>query len=311
MSFIKDFQKLYWSTPQVQNWTRQSQNCDYGDIIVVSKNCFLCFNSSNLENCYYCYSSQKNYDCGDCMFCKECNQCYECNDSIRCYNCDYVQDCVDCTECKYCYDCKSLNNCFGCVNLYHKKHCIFNKQYRQSEYEKRLEEILTKWPPGRAEKEFSKLCLASPRPYSHQNHNTNCMGDYIYHSKNCYWIFDSIECEDSLYITEACLERGVKDCVDCGPIVNTLEQCYGCCFCGYLNNCSHIYWCDWLADCHWCTNVWDCKWCFGCVYAKNKEYHILNKPYSPKEYEKRVAEHKKELLEAGVLDLYELIHWNG
>ncbi len=41
------------------------------------------------------------------------------------------------------------------------------------------------------------------------------------------------------------------------------------------------------------------KNCFGCVYMENKEYHILNKPYSPEDYEKEVAKIKKELMDAG------------
>ena len=281
MGFIKDFQKLYWATPQVQNWTRQSENCDYGDIIVVSKDSFLCFNSSNLENCYYCYSSRKSEDSGDSLFIENCNLCYEC---------------------------KSLDSCFGCVGTYHKKYQIFNKQYKREEYLKRLEEI-RKWPHTKIAKEVEKLRLKWPHVYMHQVHTTNCQGDYVNHSKNCYWTFDSFECEDCLYITEACLERGCKDSVDCGPIVNTLEQCYDCAFCGYLHECSHIYWADWCSDCHWSTNIWDCNHCFGCDYLKNKEYHILNKPYPKDEYLRRTADHKKELEEAGIKDFYGLIHY--
>lgn len=309
MSFIKDFQKLYWSSPQVQNWTRQSENCDYGDIIVVSKNSFLCFNSSNLENCYYCYSSRQNFDCGDCMFTEQCNLCYECVDCMRCFDSTHLQNCENCSNCDHCYDCKSLDNCFACVGTYHKQHSLFNKQYSHEEYTKKLEEIRTTWPTERIEKEVERLRLKWPHIYMHQTHTTNCQGDYVNHSKNCYWTFDSHECEDCLYIIEACLERGCKDCVDCGPIANTLEQCYDCSFCGYLHECSHIYWADWISDCHWSTNLWDSNNCFGCDYLKNKKYHILNKPYKKAEYEKRIKEHEQELREAGIQDFYGLVHY--
>jgi len=308
MSFIEDFQKLYWSTPQDQNWTRQSENCDYGDIIVVSKNCFLCFNSANLENCLYCHSSKKSYDCNGMMFCTQCNMCYECIDSIRLNNCDYCQNSEGLSDCDYCIDCKSLNNCFGCVGLYHKKYHIFNKEYEKEDYFKKLKEIKA-WPEEKIEAEIEKLNLEWPHVYMHQNHTVNSFGDYVFQCKNCYFAFDAIECEDSFYVTDIVLERGTKDSCDCGPICNTAENCYGCCFCGYINNCNHIYWCDYLADCEWCTNVWDSKHCFGCVYTKNKEYHILNKPYSKEEYEKKVKEYKKELTEKGILDLYGLINY--
>ncbi|MBT3864640.1 hypothetical protein HOE67_02290 [Candidatus Peregrinibacteria bacterium] len=308
MSFIKDFQKLYWASPVVKNWTRQSENCEYGDICVVSKNCFLCFNSSNLENCYYCYSSRKNYDCNGLMFCEHCTMCYECMDCHRCNNSDHCQDCDNCANCQYCYDCKSCNDCFGCASLMHKKHHIFNKKHSKEEYEERLKEIQT-WPQEKIEEEFEKVKISKPRCYMHQTKCTNCIGDYVEHSKNCYWIFDSRDCEDSFYIMEACLEHGCKDCADCGPIANSFEQCYDVCFAGYLNNCHHIYWADYISDCDWCTSIWDCRKCFGCIYMKNKEYCILNKKYSEKEYEELTKKYKKELLDAGIQDLYSLIHY--
>lgn len=308
MGFIQEFQKLYNSTPHIHNWTRMSTNCDYGDVIVVSKNCYLCFNGSNLENCYYNYDSKQNYDCADLMFCDQCNLCYECTDCSRCYNSDYLQDCESCSDSEYCYNCKSLNSCFGCVNLSHAQYCIFNEKYTREEYKERMNEI-KKWSATKIEKEFSDIKFKHPRVYMHQKQTQNCLGDYAYYSKNCYWIFDSRDCEDSLYITNCTLEKGTKDCVDCGPIANTLEQCYDCCWIGYLFDCKHIYWCDYLSECEWCVNTWDSKHCFGCVYTKNKEYNILNKSYEPAEYKKKVAECKKELADAGIKDLYGLIHY--
>lgn len=308
MGFIEEFQKLYWASPAVQNWTRHSQNCDYGDIIVVSKNCFLCFNSSNLENCLYSYSSRKSYDCNGMMFCEDCNMCYECVDSMRLYNCDFLQDCENCTDCRFGYDLKSCANCFGCVGLTHKKYHIFNKPYLKEKYEEKLKDIST-WPQEKIEEEFEKVSLARPRQYMHQKLCTNCIGDYVEHSKNCYWIFDSRDCEDSFYITEAVLEHGCKDCCDCGPIANSLDICYDCCFIGFVHNCNHIYWADYISDCEWCTNIWDCKNCFGCIYTKNKEYCILNQKYSPEEYERLTKKYRKELLDAHIYDFYGLINY--
>lgn len=308
MSFIKDFQKLYWASPQIQNWTRMSENCQYGDIIVVSKNCFMCFNSSNLENCFYSYSSNRSYDCNGLMFCADCNMCYECIDSARLYNCDFVEWSEGCTECKYCYDCKSCKNCIGCVGLYHKEFNIFNKEYTKEEYETKLHDIKY-WPEEKILKEFEKLKLAHPVCYMHQNKTENCYGDYLLNSKNCYYCFDSKDCEDSFYITEALLEKGTTDCCDCSPLVNTLTMCYDIAFCGYLNNCDHIYWCDYLADCEWCTSLFNSKHCFGCVCTKNKDYCILNKQYEKAEYARLVKKHKKELLDAGILDFYGLINY--
>lgn len=48
---------------------------------------------------------------------------------VRCNNLEYSMNCYDCTD------------CFGCVGLCKKKFCIFNKQYTEEEYWKRLDEL--------------------------------------------------------------------------------------------------------------------------------------------------------------------------
>ena len=308
MDFIKSFQKLYLEdTPQISHWTRASENCDYGDIIVVSHDCYLCFWSANLEKCFYCFDCRKSQFSADLMFCEKCELCYESLDCVNCYNCDYCQDCQNSTDCQYCYYCIGCNDCFGCAGLKRQKHHIFNQKYSAAEYKKKLAEIKT-WPPEKIQAEYQKAQQATPRVYMHQMDNENSFGDYLYHSKNCYWCFDSYLCEDSLYIYNNNLERGSKDCIDCGPIANTLEQCYDCAYMGYLFDCQHIYWCDYLNHCHWCINCWDCNHCFGSIYQKNKEYRILNEQYKPPAYEKKTKEITDYLKNKGIKDLYGLIH---
>ncbi len=46
-----------------------------------------------------------------------------------------------CIGCEYCFNCRECENCFGCVGLQHKKFCIFNKQYTEEEYWRRLDEL--------------------------------------------------------------------------------------------------------------------------------------------------------------------------
>jgi hypothetical protein len=50
-------------------------------------------------------------------------------DAVRCQNIEY---------CMYCYDCEF---CFGCNCLRKKKFCIFNKQYSEEEYWKKVDDI--------------------------------------------------------------------------------------------------------------------------------------------------------------------------
>lgn len=306
-TFITEFQKLYLSTPQISHWTRSSENCEYGDIIVVSKDSYLCFWSANLEKCYYAHESRKSTSCADMTFCDECELCYDCIDCAKCYNLDHAQDCKQCMDCSYCYGCIGCNDCFGCAGLIRKKFCIFNVQYSKEEYLSRLAAV-KKQPVELIESNFEEVKCATPRIFTHEFKNENSFGDYLYENKNCYWCFDSVRCEDSAYIYNANLERGTKDSIDCGPVANTLEQCYDCAYCGYIFDSRHIYWCDWLSHCRWCINVWSSNHCFGCIYLQHKEYMFLNQPISKTEYEKVTEKLTKELYQLGCSDLYETLH---
>ena len=52
-----------------------------------------------------------------------------------CYRCPRMEDS------EYCFMSSDCQNCFGCVGLKRKKFCIFNKQYTEAEYWKRMDEL--------------------------------------------------------------------------------------------------------------------------------------------------------------------------
>ncbi|MEK7105338.1 MAG: hypothetical protein AAB865_01505 [Patescibacteria group bacterium] len=46
-----------------------------------------------------------------------------------------------CMSCEYCHNCRECENCFACVGLQYKKFHIFNKEYSEEEYWKRVDEL--------------------------------------------------------------------------------------------------------------------------------------------------------------------------
>jgi len=46
-----------------------------------------------------------------------------------------------CIDVEYCIQTINCEHCFGCIGLQHKKFCIFNQQYSEAEYWKKLDEI--------------------------------------------------------------------------------------------------------------------------------------------------------------------------
>ncbi len=56
-------------------------------------------------------------------------------------NVKYSYTLIQCQDMEYSYHCYNCENCFGCVGLNRKRFCIFNKQYGEEKYWKKLDEI--------------------------------------------------------------------------------------------------------------------------------------------------------------------------
>jgi|SRR3989344_624395 len=129
-----------------------------------------------------------------------------------------------------------------------------------------------------------KKCLFQSTGLGHNINSdyTNMAGG----NKNCYLIFNSGGCEDTMY------SRGLIRCRETVDAYfgSTLERCYetvnveesaGIVFGQNVAGCLDS---AFLLNCNGCTN------CFGCVNLRHKSYHFLNEPVSKEEYKKRVEE---------------------
>jgi len=89
--------------------------------------------------------------------------------------------------------------------------------------------------------------------------NEKCM--YGNGLSKCYFSCDGIQC----IACEYCYE--IIDCDACTRLL-------------YSSDCINCHQSYFLYDCTWCNN------CIGCFWLKNKQYCILNKQYTPEEYQK-------------------------
>jgi hypothetical protein len=248
--------------------------------------------NEDIMHTYWVYRSK---DCLDCSYCFDSELMYECVDCSKCYNCDMSQDCQNCFYCKYCYDCIGCSNCIGCVGLRRKQFYIFNEKFSQEDFNKKIHQLAS----DEILQNLELLKSKTPRLYTHALHNENSTGDYIFHTKSCYECYDTNYAEDCTYIDGGV--SGFKNCMDCSFFMDA-ELCYECVsVCGYNLNFCHICW-D-CSDLEFCEQCFNCRNCFGCVGLKAKEYHILNEPYSREEYEKEVAEIKKDLKTQGLYNM--------
>ncbi len=113
------------------------------------------------------------------------------------------------------------------------------------------------------------------------------------YNKNCYQVVRANYNEDSFYSYTLSESQDCMDCfnVDKSQLAYECIDCIGCYqvqYCREARQCRNSYF---LFDCRNCND------CVGCTGLRNKQYYILNQPYSKQEYEKKIKELKLDTRE--------------
>lgn len=112
-----------------------------GEYITNCVDCVRAWGSDGSKNEFHCKWGQMGSEDNFQGVCPGSNNCFMSSAAIsssRAHFSYFVTRCQDVEYCIECYDCES---CFGCTNLRRKKFCIFNKQYSEEEYWKKVDEI--------------------------------------------------------------------------------------------------------------------------------------------------------------------------
>ena len=110
--------------------------------------------------------------------------------------------------------------------------------------------------------------------------------DKASYMKNCYLCFNTVQAEDSAYVTSSRDIRNSFDITEGGK----LELCYQSQEVGDSYKTFFSLYCDqtngvWFSrDCTGCTD------CFGCVNLRSKQYYIFNEPYTKEKYFTKLKE---------------------
>jgi hypothetical protein len=299
--FFDQFAELMKVVPRRNLIYFQNENSEYTNCCSNNKDCYLLFSSDYNQGCLYVSNIQKCIDCVDCSIGSESELCYECFNFHHCYKCLFSSNVDNCSDCFAVYDCKGCKNCTFSSGLRNKEFYIYNKPYSQDEYFK----LVTEFGMDRslvlasAREKFDSLLMNQPRLCLNNVNNENCVGDYLYNSKNCFQSFNVIDSESSSYIYDAVK---CKDCADCNEIgyselcyqvVEAFPDTYNSKFVFFTANTSDITYCD---HCYNSNNL------FGCVGMKRNSYCILNKQYTEGEYEDlmpKIVEHMRKTREWG------------
>ncbi len=301
-SFLDQYHDLAMKVPRFCTNTLASENCEYGNQVIYSKDCYLVFGCVHDEDCMYGHIVWYSKNCLDNLYVFRCEWCSECVDCVDCYDLHHSTECANCNESYFLHDCRGCNNCFGCTNLRNKSYCFLNQQLTKEAYELKMQslrafkretiEMGKEW----LEKTKKKHCLFPPM---FGVKNEDCTGNHVYESKNCQSVFDTKNCEDSNYLFTS---FGVYNSYDISFNGGEGRFCYECMTNGGAEDCMSSQSCYDCSGMYYCEFCYNCKDCFGCTGLRNKQYCILNKQYEKEEYERlrdEIIERMKEDKEWG------------
>ena len=139
-SVVRDLEKRY---PVTQTNEMYNENSSYGNYVYYSKNCYLCFDTSNCQDSGYLYNCVDQKNCFDLTYCSNDNQlAYEATDSGQIFNSNYIVWSANITDSWYLLDTANMKNCFGVSGMAHKQYMFLNRQLSKEEYERITSEVL-------------------------------------------------------------------------------------------------------------------------------------------------------------------------
>lgn len=286
--FIKQAQGLFSKVPHFSLMNTKSENCEYSNMTVGSKNCYFVFGCVEDEDCDYGHIVWYSKDCVDNLYVNKSELCYECIDCLGSNRLFYSQECESCVDSIGLYDCRGCVNCIGCVGLRQQSYQIFNQQVTKEEYN----EFLNNHPLSNEESAIyilnkrEELRRKIPTRAVYGSHNENVSGDHIYNAHNVEQSFDIKGGENSRYCYTSGKTIESYD-VSFNPNIQYSYQTLASLgssnvLCTHLvQDSNYVYFSD---SCYNSKNL------FGCFGLRNKEYCILNKQYAREEYEKLVPQ---------------------
>lgn len=291
-NFFEQFRTLQQKVPisALQKDYSSTINSEYTNYVSQLKDCYLVFDAYDNDNCYDMWMSDKNRDLLDGLL-SNANELV--SNAVNCDMNNRVHFSEDCEACYDVYFSKNLtgcSDCFGCVNLKNAQFQIFNVPYSPEDYKNKLQEFkLSSYASTRRlKKEIQEFWARHPERFQIGQQNVNVTGEYIYNSKNVqdsYIVYGAENCRYTQIVTVL----GASDCYDYTNGGGSASRIYECIMLGggvYNMRFNVDCWADKTSNVEYSRSMTNAADCFGCVGLEKKQYCILNKQYSKKDYEK-------------------------
>ncbi len=309
-SFFEQFSELQKKVPHKAKHEVSSQNCDYGNYILNSKDIYLSFTTTDSNWIYYTRSADRCNDCMDCYNIIDCQYCYSCIQTSKSSNSSYLIDCRDCVSSNFLYDCVNCVDCFMSSNVRNKQYFFRNKQLTKEEYKNEINKIdfSSLSSVFNLKNEFSDLFKNSIHKFANLTGSNNSTGDNVVRSNNVNKSFHSTESENCKFVMRTV---GLKDSYDVFGSLSgeLLYEVHGGAkgstnshFVSIGNGTVNSEYTD------FCLNVQDT---FGCVSLQSNKYCILNKQHTKEEYFEIVKKIRHHMMDMPYVDEKGIIYRYG
>ncbi len=284
-SFFEQYAELKKLTPRVALFAPYNENCNFVNAAEKNRNCYMHILSDRSEDCYYTYNIFASRDCVDCAYIHECELCYECTDCRNCYHCRNCFLSDNCSDCSFCFEMIGCRDCFMCNGLRNQQYCFENKQLSKEEYQQKMSAInLGSFKQFTEFRQKFEAEILKDAKYIRMINTENCDGNFLINTKNCHKCYDVEGSEDCFYVRIGA--NGLKDVQHSHAIVDGSELCYGNVSTTESYFCHNSIGCWISKDSAYCEFIHGCQDCLGCISLRQKKHCILNKQYSPEEYQK-------------------------
>ncbi len=274
-----------------------------------SKNCYLLFDSGKNEDCSYGALFLYSRSSMDCFYAVECELCYDCVKVHNSYALRHSQFSSNCSFSAYLTDCIGCTNCLCCANLHNKEYYAFNKPVGKAEFDRLWSEFCSGSFAKSQElaARYERFLKTVPRRALRNVSSVDATGDML---ASCVSIIESYNLSNSKDCAHChdCIE--MEECLDVSMFGEGMIAGYELSACGGargkagVSNCAcscYVFYGGYnifySIGCHQ-----NCRELFGCSELNRKEFCILNRQYSPSEYETllpRIVEHMEKTGEWG------------
>lgn len=298
-TFFEQFKELWDEVPKLNLLVLgDNVNSDFTHDAYRLKNCYLIFDGEQAFDCLYGETFAIIKSSLDFLHLISSEFCYECVNCAKCYNLKFSSYCNNCSDSVFLLDCQGCRNCFGCINLRQKQYYIFNEHYSKEEYEKQLTKFNLKSYKNlqNIQKNIQEHFTKFPKKYMHGFMNENVTGDNIDNCKDSFECFDCAGLRDCKFCTNVTM--AANDCYDVDIWGDRLNRAVDCDGAGAgAENIVASFYCGLEA-----SNIFHSAFCWksthdvlGSVALMKKRHCILNKQYSPEEYEFMFEKIKKHM----------------